>query len=87
VPSVIGETEQQASSDISSVGLQPVSSTDTTCAGGAAPGAVDSQTPAANSQVNPGSTVTFTVCAASSATTTTTGVGGTTTTTNAPPFL
>jgi beta-lactam-binding protein with PASTA domain len=89
VPSVIGETPQQASSDISSVGLQPQSSSDTTCAGGASPGTVDSQTPAANSQVEPGSTVTFTVCSASSETTTTgAGGGGTTTTTGgAPPIL
>jgi serine/threonine-protein kinase len=85
----VGMSESAASSDISSQGLVPAFTDDTSCDGGsAAPGDVDGQTPAAGSQVGSGSTVNMTVCQATT-TTTTTGPGGTTTTTTpgGPPIL
>jgi serine/threonine-protein kinase len=84
VPAVVGLTQDAASAAVTGANLQPVFSTDTDCAGGTAvPGNVDSQTPAAQSQVDPNSTVTMTVCqpTSSTSTTTTPGGGGTTTTT------
>jgi serine/threonine-protein kinase len=72
VPSVVGESQQQAASDIANSNLTPAFTNDTTCANGAQPGNVDGQTPAADSQVSTNSTVTMTVCQASPVTTTTT---------------
>jgi serine/threonine-protein kinase len=82
VPNVIGEPQQEAASDISTANLSPVFTDDTTCANGAQPGNVDSETPVAGSQVSSGSTVNMTVCQASDTTTTTTSPGGGTTTTS-----
>jgi len=87
VPNVVGEPQQEAASDMSTANLTPVFANDTTCANGAQPGNVDSETPVAGSQVSSGSTVNMTVCQASDNTTTTTsaGGGGTTTTSSSQP--
>jgi serine/threonine-protein kinase len=83
VPSVVGQTEQQAQSDITGANLTPNFTMDTACPGGATAGNVDSQTPAAASQVSSGTTVTMSVCnpppttSTSTSSTTTTTVGGT----------
>jgi beta-lactam-binding protein with PASTA domain/tRNA A-37 threonylcarbamoyl transferase component Bud32 len=80
VPSVVGDTQAQASSAMTQANLSPVFTTDTACGGGTVgPGTVDSQTPAASAQVSSGSTVNMTVCEPSGTTTTTTGGGPTTT--------
>jgi eukaryotic-like serine/threonine-protein kinase len=70
VPSVVGQTQASATSAITGAGLVANTTFDTTCANGAQAGNVDSQNPAANAQVNSGTTVTISVC--QSATTTTT---------------
>jgi beta-lactam-binding protein with PASTA domain len=49
----------------------PNFTTDTTCANGAQPGTVDSQTPAGGAQVQSGSTVNMSVCSPTTTTTTT----------------
>ncbi len=89
VPSVVGDTLLEANQAITAAGLAPMSGTDSNCSGGSAPmDTVDSQTPAANAQVAPGSTVSFSVCVADTTSTTTTtsaGGGGTTTTSTSAP--
>ncbi|HEY1831314.1 MAG TPA: Stk1 family PASTA domain-containing Ser/Thr kinase [Acidimicrobiales bacterium] len=79
VPPVVGESQQQAASDIDTANLSPSFSSDTSCANGAQPGNVDSQTPAAGSQVSSGSTVAMTVCQPAGSTTTTSTTSTTTT--------
>jgi serine/threonine-protein kinase len=86
VPPVVGETKSQASTDIMNANLVPVFTNDTACSGGsAAPGTVDSQTPAptpaSTSTVSSGATVNMTVCEPVSTTTTPTTLPGQTTTT------
>ncbi|HVB90776.1 MAG TPA: Stk1 family PASTA domain-containing Ser/Thr kinase [Acidimicrobiales bacterium] len=94
VPSVVGESQSQASAAITAANLVPAFTQDSNCAGGTVgPGYVDGQTPAANSQVSSGSTVNMTVCSQSSSTTstssssssTTTSSSSTTTSTGKPP--
>jgi len=81
VPSATGDTESQASTAMTSLGLVPAFTDDTGCENGAAaPGTVDGQDPAANAQVNPNSTVNMTICSPSGTTTTTDDSGTTTTT-------
>ena len=82
VPNVVGQTQSAALSAITAAGLVANTTTDTTCAGGAQPGNVDSQTPAANTQVANGSTVNISVCQSTATTTTTTTTPSTTTTTS-----
>jgi beta-lactam-binding protein with PASTA domain len=83
VPNVVGDSESEASSTMTGDNLVPQFTNDTSCNNGTAgPGTVDGQTPAANAQVNPNSTVNMTICTPSgTTTTTTTGDGGGTTTT------
>jgi beta-lactam-binding protein with PASTA domain/tRNA A-37 threonylcarbamoyl transferase component Bud32 len=84
VPNVVGDSESQASSAMTADNLVPQFTSDTSCNNGTAgPGTVDGQTPAANAQVSPNSTVNMTICtpAGVPTTTTTTGDGGGTTTT------
>jgi beta-lactam-binding protein with PASTA domain len=81
VPGVIGQSQSAAESALSSAGLVPSSTPDTTCAGNAQPGTVDSQSPNAGAQVSSGTTVSISVCQPSSTTTTSTTL---TTTTTAP---
>src|SRR6202046_2166146 len=69
VPGVVGQSQSAATSAITGAGLVANTTFDTSCPGGAQPGNVDSQTPAANAQVNSGTTVNISVC--QSATTTT----------------
>ena len=80
VPGVVGQSQSSATSAITGAGLVANTTFDTTCAGGAQPGNVDSQTPAAGAQVNSGTTVTISVC--QSATTTTVAPSTTTSTTS-----
>ncbi len=84
VPSVVGDTPDGASAALTSAGLVAGTPTlDGTCNNGqAAPGTVDSQSPAASAQVSRGTTVNMPVCQAGATTTTTSG--GPTTTTTAP---
>ncbi len=72
VPSVVGQTSASAQSAITGAGLVPNATFDTTCANNAQPGNVDSQSPAAGSQVANGSTVNISVCQSNTTTTTTT---------------
>jgi len=72
VPGVVGQSQNSATSAISGAGLVANTTFDTTCGGGAQPGNVDSQTPAAGAQVNSGTTVTISVCQSATTTTTTT---------------
>ena len=84
VPGVVGQAASAAQSAISGAGLVANTTYDTTCAGGAQPGNVDSQNPAANTSVASGSTVNISVCqSATTTTTTTTPTSSTTTTTTA----
>src|ERR1700722_20208050 len=62
VPSVVGQTQDSATSAITGAGLVANTTFDTGCPNGAQPGNVDSQSPAANAQVNNGSTVNISVC-------------------------
>jgi serine/threonine-protein kinase len=71
VPSVIGQSQSSASAAVSGANLVPNFTTDTTCANGAQPGTVDSQTPAGGAQVQSGSTVNMSVCSPTTTTTTT----------------
>jgi serine/threonine-protein kinase len=80
VPGVVGQSQSAATSAITGAGLVANTTFDTTCAGGAQPGNVDSQTPAAGAQVNSGTTVNISVC--QSATTTTVPSTSTTSTTS-----
>jgi beta-lactam-binding protein with PASTA domain/tRNA A-37 threonylcarbamoyl transferase component Bud32 len=86
VPGVVGQSQGAATSAITGAGLVANTTFDTGCPGGAQPGNVDSQSPAANAQVSGGSTVTISVC--QTATTTTvapTTATSTTTTVLTPP--
>jgi beta-lactam-binding protein with PASTA domain len=82
VPGVVGQSQSAATSAITGAGLVANTTFDTTCGGGAQPGNVDSQTPAAGGQVNSGTTVNISIC--QSATTTTSTSSTTTTSTTAP---
>jgi serine/threonine protein kinase len=83
VPGVVGQSQSSATSAITGAGLVANTTFDTTCAGGAQPGNVDSQTPAAGAQVNSGTTVNISVC--QSATTTTVPPSTTTSTSTTMP--
>jgi serine/threonine-protein kinase len=85
VPGVVGQSQSAATSAITGAGLVANTTFDTTCAGGAQPGNVDSQSPGSGAQVNSGSTVNISVCEATTTTTTTTATPSTTTTTSATP--
>jgi beta-lactam-binding protein with PASTA domain/tRNA A-37 threonylcarbamoyl transferase component Bud32 len=82
VPGVVGQSQNSATSAITGAGLVANTTFDTSCAGGAQPGNVDSQTPAAGAQVNSGTTVNISVC--QSATTTTVPPPTTTTSSSTP---
>jgi eukaryotic-like serine/threonine-protein kinase len=86
VPGVVGQSQSSATSAITGAGLVANTTFDTTCPGGAQPGNVDSQTPAAGAQVNSGTTVNISVCQSATTTTTstTTTTPSTTSTTAAP---
>jgi beta-lactam-binding protein with PASTA domain/tRNA A-37 threonylcarbamoyl transferase component Bud32 len=87
VPGVVGQSQGAATSAITGAGLVANTTFDTGCANGAQPGNVDSQSPAANAQVNSGTTVTISVCQAATTTTTSTTTpapSSTTTSTTAP---
>jgi serine/threonine-protein kinase len=71
VPGVVGQSQAAATSAISGAGLVANTTFDTGCPGGALPGNVDSQSPAANAQVNSGTTVNMSVCQSATTTTTT----------------
>ena len=62
VPGVVQQTQGSAESTLSNAGFNVNSTMDSTCAGGATNGEVDSQTPAANALAAPGSTVNISVC-------------------------
>jgi beta-lactam-binding protein with PASTA domain/tRNA A-37 threonylcarbamoyl transferase component Bud32 len=82
VPSVVGDSQDAASAAVMAANLVPQFNNDTGCSGGSAsPGTVDNITPAAGAQVEPGSTVTMSLCEPAATTTTTTQPGGSTTTT------
>ena len=85
VPGVVGQSQSASTSAITGAGLVANTTFDTTCAGGAQPGNVDSQSPGSGAQVNSGSTVNISVCQATTTTTTTTATPSTTTTTSATP--
>jgi serine/threonine-protein kinase len=85
VPGVVGQSQSAATSAVTGAGLVANTTFDTTCAGGAQPGNVDSQSPGSGAQVNSGSTVNISVCQATTTTTTTTATPSTTTTTSATP--
>ena len=87
VPGVVGQSQSAATSAVTGAGLVANTTFDTTCAGGAQPGNVDSQSPGSGAQVNSGSTVNISVCQAATTTTTstTTTVPSTTSTTSATP--
>jgi serine/threonine-protein kinase len=80
VPGVVGQTQAAATSAITGVSLVANATFDTGCAGGAQPGNVDSQSPAANAQVNSGTTVNISVCQSATTTTTSTTTPSSTTT-------
>ncbi len=80
VPGVVGQTQNAATSAITGAGLVANTTFDTACPGGAQPGNVDSQSPAATTQVNSGSTVNISVCQPTTTTTTTTTTPSSTTT-------
>jgi serine/threonine-protein kinase len=90
VPGVVGQSANSAQNQIGNSGLVANTTYDATCANGAQPGNVDSQTPSGGSQIASGGTVTISVCqppttTTSSTTTTTTSPGGTTTSTTTSP--
>jgi serine/threonine-protein kinase len=89
VPGVVGQSQSAATSAITGAGLVANTTFDTSCAGGAQPGNVDSQTPAAGAQVNSGTTVNISVCQSATTTTlpptTTTSTTSTTSTSGGPP--
>ncbi len=78
VPGVVGQSANAAQATISNQGLSPNPTTDATCANGASPGQVDSQSPSSGTLVAQGTTVNISVC--QPATTTTTSTSTTTTT-------
>jgi serine/threonine-protein kinase len=83
VPGVVGQTASSAQASITGAGLTPNTTTDASCPGNAQPGTVDSQNPAAGTQLQPGSTVNISVC--QPPTTTTSSTSTTTTSTPAGP--
>ena len=85
VPGVVGQSVGAAQTAISGAGLVANTTYDTTCANGAQPGNVDSQTPAQGTQVASGTTVNISVCQSATTTTTTTTPTSTTTSTTAAP--
>ncbi|MBV8462481.1 MAG: PASTA domain-containing protein [Acidimicrobiales bacterium] len=80
VPGVVGQSASSAQSAITGAGLVANQTSDTTCPGGAQPGNVDSQTPAAGTQVNSGTTVTISICQSTTTTSATTTPSSTTST-------
>ncbi len=82
VPGVVGQTSSAAQAAITNAGLVANSTTDTTCANGAAPGTVDSQNPGPGAQVTGGSAVSLSVCQPAVTTTTTSPSTTTSTTSN-----
>ncbi len=82
VPGVVGQSQSAATSNIMGAGLVANTTFDTSCPNGAQPGNVDSQSPAANAQVNSGSTVNISVCQSATTTTTTSTTSSTSTTTS-----
>ncbi|MGA2930913.1 MAG: Stk1 family PASTA domain-containing Ser/Thr kinase [Acidimicrobiales bacterium] len=85
VPGVVGQSVGAAQTAISGAGLVANTTYDTTCANGAQPGNVDSQTPAQGTQVASGTTVNISVCQSATTTTTTSTPTSTTTSTTAAP--
>ena len=85
VPGVVGQTQGAAQSAITGAGLVANTTFDTGCAGGAQPGNVDNQSPAANAQVNSGTTVNISVCQSATTTTSSTTTPSSTTTSTAGP--
>ena len=83
VPNVVGQTASSAQAMITGAGLTANTTTDAGCAGGAQPGNVDAQNPAAGTPVPSGSTVNISVCAPPPTTTTSSPATTTTTTTAA----
>jgi eukaryotic-like serine/threonine-protein kinase len=85
VPGVVGQSQSAATSAITGLGLVANATFDMSCPNGAQSGNVDSQSPAANAQVNSGTTVNISVCQSATTTTTstTTTTPSTTTTTAA----
>ncbi len=82
VPGVVGQSASAAQSAITGAGLVANTTYDTTCANGGQPGNIDSQSPAANTQVTSGSTVNISVCQSATSTTTTTTPAPSSTTTS-----
>jgi eukaryotic-like serine/threonine-protein kinase len=80
VPNVVGQTASGAQSMITAAGLVANTTTDAGCPGGAQPGNVDAQNPAAGTTLPSGSTVNISVCQPP---TTTTSSSSTTTTSTA----
>lgn len=80
VPGVVGQTQAAATSAITGAGLVANATTDTGCPNGAQAGNVDSQSPAANAQVNSGTTVNISVCQPVTTTTSSTTTPSSTTT-------
>jgi serine/threonine-protein kinase len=70
VPGVVGQTASSAQAAITGAGLTPNTTTDASCPGNAQPGTVDSQNPAAGTQLQSGSTVNISVCQPPTTTTT-----------------
>jgi len=81
VPNVVGQSASSAVSAITGAGLVANQTTDATCANNAQSGNVDSQNPAAGTQVPSNTTVNISVCQPSSTTTTSSSSTTTTTTT------
>ncbi len=81
VPGVVGQSQNAATSAITGAGLVANTTFDTACPNGAQPGNVDTQSPAANAQVNSGTTVNISVCQAAATTTTSSTTTTTSTTT------
>ena len=77
VQGVVGQSAGAAQAAITNQGLSPNPTTDATCAGGASPGQVDSQSPSSGTLVAQGTTVNISIC--QPATTTTTSTTTTTT--------
>ena len=82
VPGVVGQSQSAATSAITGDGLVANTTFDTGCPNGAQPGNVDSQSPAANAQVNGGTTVNISVCQSATTTTTTSTTTPSSTTTS-----
>jgi len=85
VPGVVGQSASAAQSAITGAGLVANQTTDSTCPNGATSGNVDSQSPAAGTQVANGTAVNISVCQSTSTTTTSTTTASSTTTTSVTP--